>query len=276
VIFELDRLYVLDTRSGRFAFPGLNLAAPVHDVEFSPDDNLMVTSVSDEGMHPRFAQLWDTATGKRMGRPFWHDDGVLHGSFSHDGTRVVTASEDYKAVIWDAKTGEPVAPPLTHQGQVWDASFSGDDRWVATASQDGTARVWDARSGEPLTPPLSHSRDVRKAALLDEPLRVVTVTGDGRAWLWELPADTHSTAELELLTELLLGDPRGAKGRTPQEKVRELEGAWRTLKAAHPDDSVVTKSQRVAWHEHEARLAEEDGQIEALEFHHRWLKANAR
>ncbi|HEX7841255.1 MAG TPA: hypothetical protein VF469_27440 [Kofleriaceae bacterium] len=76
-----------------------------------------------------------------------HSSRVLAATFSPDGTRVVTASQDKTARVWDATTGQPMTGPLKHGGAVFTAAFSPDGARVVTASEDRTARVWDATTG---------------------------------------------------------------------------------------------------------------------------------
>ncbi len=78
-----------------------------------------------------------------------HDGPVEHAVFSHDGTRVATASRDGTARLWNAATGAPLGRPAKHEGPVLRVRFSPDDTKLATASRDGTARVWDARTAKP-------------------------------------------------------------------------------------------------------------------------------
>jgi len=78
-----------------------------------------------------------------------HDGPVEHAVFSHDGTRVATASRDRTARLWNAATGAPLGRPAKHEGPVLRVRFSPDDTKLATASRDGTARVWDARTAKP-------------------------------------------------------------------------------------------------------------------------------
>jgi WD40 repeat protein len=69
-------------------------------------------------------------------------------SFSPDGRRVVTASEDKTARLWDAATSQPLGQPMEHTGTVTSASFSPDGRRVITASLPSTAQLWEVDSGK--------------------------------------------------------------------------------------------------------------------------------
>ena len=82
-----------------------------------------------------------------------HEKTVTSASFSPDGTRVVTASEDGTARIWETASGQPVGTPLRHEKTVTSASFSPDGTRVVTASADGTARIWETASGQPVGTP---------------------------------------------------------------------------------------------------------------------------
>ncbi|KAG2033566.1 WD40-repeat-containing domain protein, partial [Suillus americanus] len=66
-------------------------------------------------------------------------------SFSPDGTRIVTGSDDNTVRLWDAGTGEPVGEPLRgHTDLVRSASFSPDGTRIVTGSNDHTVRLWDS------------------------------------------------------------------------------------------------------------------------------------
>ena len=47
-----------------------------------------------------------------------HEGSVVAASFSPDGRRIVTASDDKTARVWDAESGKPVGEPMRHEGEV--------------------------------------------------------------------------------------------------------------------------------------------------------------
>ena len=71
-------------------------------------------------------------------------NAVLFATFSPNGTRIVTASDDKTARVWDATTGNVIAILRGHQDLVRSAAFSPDGSRIVTASDDTTARIWDA------------------------------------------------------------------------------------------------------------------------------------
>ena len=91
-------------------------------------------------------------------------------SFSPDGKRIVTASDDDTAKVWDARTGAEVLTLKGHTGQVSSASFSPDGTRIVTASHDETAKVWDARTGAELLTLKGHT-DWRRSRVV-QPRRV--------------------------------------------------------------------------------------------------------
>ena len=114
-----------------------------------------------------------------------HQGGVLAASYSPDGSRVVTASDDDTARIWDATSGDEVAALRGHEKWLASAAFSPDGSRVVTASADHTARIWDATSGDELTVLLGHEDIVDSAAFSPDGSRVVTASMDTTARVWD-------------------------------------------------------------------------------------------
>ena len=95
---------------------------------------------------PGAARVWEVATGKLVSNPLKHDKAVLSVRFSHDGTRIVTASDDQTARVWDIRTGEPRTPPLKHEAGVLSAQFSPNDKRIMAVSQPSS--IWDVETGK--------------------------------------------------------------------------------------------------------------------------------
>jgi WD40 repeat protein len=145
-------------------------------MEFGPDGRRV--AIADGSS----AQVWDISSRRPVGRPTLHSGRITCVSFSLDGRRLVTASEDGTARVWGAATGEPVTPPLTHRAAVRGAVFSPDGQRVATAGGDDTARVWDAFTGHPVTPLLRHESYVTRVAFSAGGRDLVTVGEEVRIW----------------------------------------------------------------------------------------------
>ena len=62
--------------------------------------------------------MWDAQTGAEVLALKGHTGGVYSASFSPDGTRIVTGSEDRTAKVWDAQTGAEVLTLKGHTSRV--------------------------------------------------------------------------------------------------------------------------------------------------------------
>ena len=119
-----------------------------------------------------------------------HRGSVSDASFSPDGARLVTASDDGTARVW-AADGQGASVELRdYGGRVLSAQFSPDGSHVLTVSEDSTVRVWSADGhGDPLR--LKHGTGIASAAFDRSGSRIVTAAYDGIARIWRVP-DTAS------------------------------------------------------------------------------------
>ena len=99
---------------------------------------------------PRVMQGLAAAVATPVQRPIVlrHGDEIVSADFSHDGTRVLTASHDHTAHLWDAVSGRLIRNLNEHNGALLEASFSLDDTRIFTVSYDRNARLWNAASGD--------------------------------------------------------------------------------------------------------------------------------
>jgi len=114
-----------------------------------------------------------------------HTGGVLYASYSPDGTKIVTASEDDTARIWDAHTGRQLLPPLSQADDVLMAVFSPDGKRVATGCEDGTARLWDAVTGQPIGAPMKETDAIKSVRFSPDGKLLATGSDSNYARLWD-------------------------------------------------------------------------------------------
>ena len=150
--------------------------------EFSPDGSKIV-SHEYQGKSPK---VWNANTGELMFDLVGHEADVHLVKFSHDSSKLITASFDGTARIWDAETGASLHTLTGHTGGLASARFSPDDSMVATGSIDQSARLWSTDSGELLTTFVGHGHWVINADFSDDGKRVMTTSLDETLKVWDL------------------------------------------------------------------------------------------
>jgi len=108
--------------TGRLRFM-LRQAAEVKFATYNDSGQLLLTACSNEQFTECAAQVWNASTGDPIGRPIKHKDGVLSAAFSPDSRQVVSASEDFTALISEIY-GAAQPRVLAHDHQVRTACFS--------------------------------------------------------------------------------------------------------------------------------------------------------
>jgi WD40 repeat protein len=155
----------------------------VNAVAYSPDGKTILTGNKN-------AQLWDAATGKAIGAPFYALVATAV-AYSPDGKTILIASAGLTAHLWDVTTRQEIGEPLRHRRSVIAVAFSPDGKKVLTGSVDKTACLWNAATGEPIGVPLQHQKPVRTVAYSPDGKTVLTGSGEdlggnGEAQLWDV------------------------------------------------------------------------------------------
>ncbi len=159
------------------------------------DNSLVVLAAERLDKVPPEQRGWEWGYLTRLTRGglftlYGHVDGVSSVSFSADGTRIVSGSDDCTAKVWDARTGTPLLELRGHAGCVWSASFNPDATRIVTSSLDDTAKVWDARTGTPLLLMEGHTNGVQSLSFSPDGTRIVTGSYDKTAKVWDARTGT--------------------------------------------------------------------------------------
>lgn len=116
---------------------------------FSPDSSRVAVANRHKQISST-AHIFNASNGEPLVTLEGHTDDIGHVTFSPDGQRVATASEDGTARLWDTRTGRNLDIIKGHARPLSFVAFSPDGVHIVTASEDKTARVYHGDEGRPL------------------------------------------------------------------------------------------------------------------------------
>lgn len=109
---------------------------------------------------PIMADNWSACLSTLEG----HRKMINSVAWSHDSTRLASASDDYTVKIWDPATGQCVSMLEGHSNSVNSVAWSKDPSRLASASFDSTVKIWDPVTGQCVSTLEGHSDLVNSVA----------------------------------------------------------------------------------------------------------------
>ncbi|BAJ26649.1 MULTISPECIES: helix-turn-helix domain-containing protein [Kitasatospora] len=174
-------------------------------------------------------------------RPDWsvsdlpprHGGAVNALALTPDGTTLVSAGADGRALAWDVPTGRVTAELRGHPTFVLGAAIGRDGRTVVTSAgisaPTGTVLLWDLRRGTDLAPAPGRPPVTAVAAAGD---RAAVGTADGRLALWDVAGPEPRP--------IATGTPDGVPSGVPVAALA-FDRAGRTLVELLADGSVLVR-----------------------------------
>ncbi|CAD8204796.1 unnamed protein product [Paramecium pentaurelia] len=114
-----------------------------------------------------------------------HNDTVCSVSFSPDGTKLASGSDDISICLWDVKTGKLKAKLEGHTNWVQSVCFSPDGTTLASGSQDQSIRLWDIETGEQKAKLDGHTHYVYSICFSPDGTTLASGSFDNTIRLWE-------------------------------------------------------------------------------------------
>ena len=170
----------------KWAIESNPLQAYASALVFSPTRSLIRDLFKEEEpkeivIKPAIQDNWSSCLQTLEG----HSDWVNSVAFSHDSTRLASASRDSTVKVWDASSGECMSMLEGHSAPVNSVAFSHDSTRLASASDDNTVKVWDASSGECLSTLEGQSDCVYSVAFSHDSARLASASGDKMVRVWD-------------------------------------------------------------------------------------------
>jgi WD40 repeat protein len=156
-------------------------------VSFNPDGRRVVLG-SVAG-----TSVWDIVAGKEIGVLKGQETAVNSATFSPDGLRIVTSSDDRTARLWDADSGKPIGILRGHNGGVNSAVFSPDGRLVMTTSADKTAQISSVFATTQEL--VAHAQSIVSRCLTQGQRAEVFLAPEPPAWCIEMEKWPYQTAD---------------------------------------------------------------------------------
>ncbi len=92
-------------------------------------------------------RVWNTQTGLNEKTFVGHSDRIRSVSFSPDGLKIVSASDDMTLLIYDSGLGLDKKILKGHVSVINKLAFSPDGKYVVSGLRDKTIKIWNFQSG---------------------------------------------------------------------------------------------------------------------------------
>ncbi len=114
-----------------------------------------------------------------------HSDYVHAVTWSPDGQRIASGSDDQTVQVWDAANGGNVFTYRGHSDAVETVAWSPDGKHIASAGNDQTVQVWDAVDGERVFTYRGHTDLVDAVVWSPDSTHIASGSWDQTVQVWD-------------------------------------------------------------------------------------------
>ncbi|WP_075590917.1 caspase family protein [Labilibacter marinus] len=111
-------------------------------VDISPDGKYAISGSADNTL-----KLWNLKSGKEIRTFSMHTGAIRSVFFNAQGTQIVSAAKDNKAIVYDIVTGDVLAE-IQLDEKLMKASFSPEGEKIVLIDDRHLFSVWDIKTGE--------------------------------------------------------------------------------------------------------------------------------
>ena len=123
-----------------------------------------------------------------------HRSSVNMVSFSREGSRAASASDDGHVRVWDTSDGAQVSCLDGHDGPVKSVEYSPDSSYIVSGGFDATIRIWDAATGFNISTLIGHEGSVNSVIFSSDGRKIASGSEDNTVRIWDVLGNKHLTS----------------------------------------------------------------------------------
>lgn len=151
----------------------------VTNERFAPDGQSLTTISGDKVF------VWKIDGSPALERPLATGGPVSKVTFSTDGLRIYTGTNDGKVQTWNALDGASLGEPVRERSQIIALLPQPDNLHLIVATGEGTARNWLMPTLLPTSVQLHHPSAVEMMSATADGETIATACQDGKARMWK-------------------------------------------------------------------------------------------
>jgi RNA polymerase sigma factor (sigma-70 family) len=134
-----------------------------------------------------------------------HGARVTSLAFTPDGKKLVTGSNDWRAVLWDVRTGKKQRDFTGLGGAITTVTFSPDGKTLAIGGDQKSQRIalWNVEKGKRLHELKGHKASILALAFSPRGDRLASASADGTVRVWETATGKEQGKPLALKGNLV-------------------------------------------------------------------------
>jgi WD40 repeat protein len=115
-----------------------------------------------------------------------HGNWVKSVTFSPDGSKLVSVSDNGTIQIWDAQSGKVLQTLRGHGDWVLSVTFSPDGTKLASGSADKTIKIWDIKTAKALQTLRGHRNSLESVTFSPDGTKLASGSLDRTIKIWDL------------------------------------------------------------------------------------------
>jgi WD40 repeat protein/serine/threonine protein kinase/cell division protein FtsL len=176
-----QKVCVIDLRDGKELWTAIASPEWVTALAFSPDGKILASA---DGFGESDIDLWDAATGKKIGQLEGHNSWVGSLVFWPDGKKLASASADQTIRVWDVASQKCLDVMRGHREEVWRLALLPDNKTLVSGSKDGAVCFWDESITHPREENITWPVKINAWNFAPDSRSVVTLDENGEVARW--------------------------------------------------------------------------------------------
>ncbi len=175
-----QKMVVWDATNGKLKNKLSGHTAPVNDISFSNNSNMLVSAGMD-----KMVKIWNVASGK-LSKEFTEEEPAYRVAFTRQDHYLLTGYEYFGLTVWDVQKGTKHRNLYTGMAKFLDGNQATPDERLIFASMYGGAKIHKLSNGEELHEFQNYTAAIDRIRLSHDNKMLLSLNGQNGMDVWDL------------------------------------------------------------------------------------------